>query len=34
MMDRAKLASRGPLRELLPDVSIRCFTHAAIERRF
>ena len=34
MIDRAKLAARGPLRELLTDVGIRCFTHAAIERRF
>jgi hypothetical protein len=34
MIDRAELASRGPLLELLPDVGIRCFTHAAIERSF
>ena len=34
MMDRAKLASRGPLLELLPNMGIRCFPHAAIERRF
>jgi Helix-turn-helix domain len=32
--DRAKLTPRGPLRELLPDVGIRCFTHAAIESGF
>ena len=34
MIDRSEFAARGPLRELLPDVGIRCFTHAAIERRF
>ena len=34
MMDRAKLASRGPLLELLPDMGIRRFPHAAIERGF
>jgi len=32
--DCAELAPRGPLLKLLPDVGIRCFTHAAIERRF
>ena len=34
MSDGAELASRGPLLELLPDVGIRCFTHAANESRF
>ncbi len=34
MIDRAELASRGPLLELLPDMGIRRLTHAAIERRF
>jgi hypothetical protein len=33
MIDGAELTPRGPLRELLPDVGIRCFTHAAIKRR-
>jgi hypothetical protein len=34
MIDRAELTPRGPLRELLPDVGIRRFPHASIERRF
>jgi len=34
MIDRAELASRGSLRELLMDMSIRRLPHAAIERRF
>jgi hypothetical protein len=34
MIDRAELATHGPLRELLPDVGIRRLTHATVERRF
>src|SRR5208282_166122 len=34
MTDGAELSPRGPLRELVPDVGIRCFSHAAIKRRF
>src|ERR1700679_729343 len=34
MIDRAELAPRGPLRELLTDMGIRRLTHAAIEGRF
>jgi hypothetical protein len=34
MIDRAKLAPRSPLLELLPDVGIRRLTHATAERGF
>jgi hypothetical protein len=34
MNDCAELAPCGPLSELLLDVGIRCFPHAAIERSF